>query len=155
MLFTLNNQDIYIHYVYIIHDDTTFSDSNSVLLETETNSEFEIPVEEVYKIYLSFVTDKVHVIDEDDLVRLFETEDLSSVSLKVKLMSEQEQVLHKPLPLLLSGGAGSGKSTISIYRLINEAEQLLQYEEHPKLLYITENERLVNDVKKQFLHLCR
>ncbi|WP_242242760.1 type II toxin-antitoxin system RelE/ParE family toxin [Bacillus cereus group sp. BfR-BA-01309] len=162
MLFTRNGQELYIQYVYIVHDEvnlkarkTIFSDHDSVLLEEKSMAEMDIPQDEIYSLYASFTTDKVHVIDEDDLVRMLETEDLSSLSLKLKLVIEQEQVLHQPLPLLLSGGAGSGKSSISVYRLLLEAEQLIQYEENPKLLYITENQKLVQEIQTQFLYLCR
>lgn len=163
MLFTQSGNELYIQLVYVVHDkvnliakNTTFVDSNAGLIQVDnTIDEFEIPEEEILSIYATINTsEKIHVIDEETLIRLFESENSADISFKLKLLPEQEEILHKPLPLLISGGAGSGKSTISIYRLYFEAEQLIQHEEKPKLLYISENERLIKDAKEQFLYLC-
>lgn len=162
LLFTLDKHEIYIHYVFLVHDEvnlrarnTSLSHENSILLESQKKCELEIPDEKIQSIYSAIETNKNFVVNEEDLIKMLETEDLSSISLKLKLLPEQEKVLHKPFPLLLSGGAGSGKSTISIYRLYFEAKQLLESEEKPELLYLCENERLVKEIENQFLQLCK
>jgi len=165
MLFIFNTDNIHIHYMYVIHDEvnlrarnSSFGISDSIAIDsltaTEKKEDFEIPEEQVYRLFSSFDDTRFQVIEEDDLLRLLETEAPSSLPLKVKLLPEQEKILYTPLPLLLSGGAGSGKSTVSIYRLMLEAEQLLQYNPTARFLYFTESERLVGEIREQFLHLC-
>ncbi len=54
------------------------------------------------------------------------------------LTPEQEQILKSPLPLMISGTAGSGKTTLSVYYLLNR--NLSQ----KKKLFITYNTHLKN-----------
>jgi Superfamily I DNA and RNA helicases len=160
MLFTLKQDEACIHYVYLVHDEVNRVARNSMLLTTHLETlnphsieSYEIPKQEILKIYTSYPVDKSFVIETDDLIRLSLTEDLSTLSLRLKLVESQEEALRESLPLLLSGGAGSGKTTVSIYKLLQEAEQLLAQQEEVRLLYLSDNSRLIEDAKEQFQYL--
>ncbi|WP_226536250.1 hypothetical protein [Fictibacillus halophilus] len=62
--------------------------------------------------------------------------------MKLKLTQEQQQFLMRPLPLLMSGTAGSGKTTIVIHKLLSDP--------NVKKIYITFNKELVQEAKSQF-----
>ena len=58
------------------------------------------------------------VVDDEEWRRLLATEDPDSVQLYLFLTGEQARLLHTEPPVLLSGTAGSGKTTIAVYYLL-------------------------------------
>ncbi len=60
------------------------------------------------------------------------------------LTPEQKDILHTPLPLMISGTAGSGKTTLSVYYLLNRNLN------KKKKLFITYNRHLKNFAKKLY-----
>ena len=58
------------------------------------------------------------VLDDEEWRRLLATEDPDSVQLYLFLTGEQARLLHTEPPVLLSGTAGSGKTTIAVYYLL-------------------------------------
>jgi DNA helicase II / ATP-dependent DNA helicase PcrA len=93
---------------------------------------------------------KMYHLDEDTIIRFMQKSEIASEEfweMKLKLTQEQQQVLMRPLPLLMSGTAGSGKTTIVIHKLLSDP--------NVKKLYITFNKELVQDAKSQFLSLIR
>ena len=58
------------------------------------------------------------VVDDEEWRRLLETEDPEGVRLYLFLTGEQARLLHSEPPVLLSGTAGSGKTTIAVYYLL-------------------------------------
>jgi len=74
--------------------------------------------------------------------------DLKS-DLQWKLYEEQTMLLNSQGPILLKGGAGSGKTTIAIYRLLEFTEGL----NSNKNLYITYTPELRDEAKKIYYSL--
>ena len=58
------------------------------------------------------------VVDDEEWRRILETEDPDGVRLYLFLTGEQARLLHSEPPVLLSGTAGSGKTTIAVYYLL-------------------------------------
>ena len=58
------------------------------------------------------------VVDDEEWRRLLETEDPEDVRLYLFLTGEQARLLRSEPPVLLSGTAGSGKTTIAVYYLL-------------------------------------
>ena len=89
-------------------------------------------------------------ITEDDVYRFAEQKDITeeeSIAFKLKLSKEQKEILNKPLPKLISGTAGSGKTTVLLYSLMMQPEK--------KKLYITSNKKLCNESKYLFNRLIK
>ncbi len=61
------------------------------------------------------------VFDEEEWKRLLASPDPDSFEVYLHLTPEQEQLLASPPPVLLSGTAGSGKTTLSVYYLLRGA----------------------------------
>jgi len=83
---------------------------------------------------------------EEDLQRLF---DAGGEELELKLTREQYEILRAPGPLLLAGGAGSGKTTIAIHRL---AAAALQPDPRPAL-YLSYSAALVEHARSLYRDL--
>ena len=65
------------------------------------------------------------VVDDEEWRRLMETADPDGVQLYLFLTGEQARLLRSEPPVLLSGTAGSGKTTIAVYYLLrHRARQL-------------------------------
>jgi DNA helicase-2/ATP-dependent DNA helicase PcrA len=62
--------------------------------------------------------------------------------LKLWLDRDEKNALEKPLPVLLSGTAGSGKTTVSVYLLLEKYRESLRSKHPLKLLYVTYSEGL-------------
>ncbi|WP_147041528.1 UvrD-helicase domain-containing protein, partial [Marinococcus halophilus] len=95
-----------------------------------------------------FINLKKYEVDEDTIIRLMKTNDLGTEEmweLKLALHKEQQEVLETPLPVLMSGTAGSGKTTIAIYKLLVRPEL--------QKLYITYSRELCEEAKLQFQKL--
>jgi len=93
---------------------------------------------------------KAYEIDEDTLTRFMMKQDENADEfweMKLRLTREQRALLSKPLPLLISGTAGSGKTTILIHKMLEEPAV--------KKLYITYTKQLRDDAEKQFLSLVK
>ncbi len=58
------------------------------------------------------------VVGDDEWERLLRTSKPDDIELHLRLTSAQESILAREPPLLLSGTAGSGKTTISVYYLL-------------------------------------
>ncbi|MDY6804506.1 MAG: tetratricopeptide repeat protein [Cyanobacteriota bacterium] len=69
--------------------------------------------------------------------------------LQIKLTPEEYELAKRSGNLLLSGNAGTGKTTVALYRLL----QKIQDKEPGKRLYIAGNPLLVNNAKEQFHRL--
>lgn len=80
----------------------------------------------------------------------------SHAQLRWNLDIEQEMMMMQDGPVILRGSAGSGKTTIALYRLMHN---FISYSIEPSdsigSLYITYSERLKNDSQKNFLLLKR
>ena len=63
------------------------------------------------------------VVDEEELGRLQVVDQGDNLKLYLFLTSEQARLLHSEPPLLLSGTAGSGKTTIAVYFLLRQRVQ--------------------------------
>lgn len=58
------------------------------------------------------------MVDDEEWRRLLETEDPAGLRWYLFLTGEQARLLHSEPPVLLSGTAGSGKTTIAVYYLL-------------------------------------
>lgn len=65
------------------------------------------------------------------------------------LTEEQIDLLQKPLPMFLNGPAGSGKTTLALYRLLT----LQEHDPEAKLAFITQNPRLVRHAEDLYTAL--
>ena len=72
--------------------------------------------------------------------------DRAEGELELKLMRDQYEILRAPGPLLLAGGAGSGKTTIAIHRLVEARQQM----DSGRLLYISYSPWLVDYAKRLY-----
>lgn len=72
--------------------------------------------------------------------------------LPLKLSPEEYELVQQPGNLLLSGSAGTGKTTVGIYRLLKDLQ------DHPypiSRLYVAYNPLLVSNAREQFEKLCK
>ncbi len=93
---------------------------------------------------------KKYDLNEDTLIRFMQNESVSSEefwNIKLQLTKEQQSVVMCPLPLLISGTAGSGKTTIVIHKLLTEP--------YEKKVYISYTKELVQEAERQFLSLIK
>lgn len=69
--------------------------------------------------------------------------------LPLKLSVEESQLIKLPGTLFLSGSAGTGKTTVALYRLLES------WQDYPqgKRLYVAYNPLLVSNAREQFQHL--
>ncbi|HWL24796.1 MAG TPA: 3'-5' exonuclease [Ureibacillus sp.] len=161
----VNKTAIMVFHLSVEHDKVIRTARN--ILGEEFNQEAYITAEETNEItleqiveevnstwypeyYYPFTNQKMYCIDEDTIIRFMQKEDVAPDEfwdIKLRLTEEQLEVLDKPLPILMSGTAGSGKTTIVIHKLLSDPNL--------KKLYITYNKELVEDAKKQFLSLIR
>jgi len=79
--------------------------------------------------------------DEWKRIQLYRRDDLE---LFLYLSPEQKDILQSPLPLMISGTAGSGKTTLSVYYLLNRALN------KRKKLFVTYNKHLKNYAEKLY-----
>jgi superfamily I DNA/RNA helicase/tetratricopeptide (TPR) repeat protein len=84
-----------------------------------------------------------HFLEKEDWQRIEDYRE-DDFELALYLTPEQQEVLNKPLPLLVSGTAGSGKTTIGIYYLL----KLSLAKE--KKLFVTYNKYLKNAALKLY-----
>jgi len=86
---------------------------------------------------------KWYAMDEPEWkrIRMYRRDDLEFF---LYLSPEQKEILRTPLPLMISGAAGSGKTTLAIYYLLNE--NLGQ----KKKLFITYNPLLKNYARELY-----
>jgi tetratricopeptide (TPR) repeat protein len=82
---------------------------------------------------------------DDEWQRLFDAE---VDELELKLTAEQYAVVRAPGPVLLSGSAGSGKTTISVHRLAAAAAS------PARTLYLTYSRWLLDHARRLFRDLC-
>ena len=89
------------------------------------------------------------IADEDEWQALLD--DHSVRDLELKLSLEQAETVFAPGPVLLRGTAGSGKTTVSVYRLARLVS------EHPsaRVLYVTYSKPLLATVQQLFGDLFR
>ncbi|OLO38938.1 hypothetical protein BTR23_10350 [Alkalihalophilus pseudofirmus] len=125
-------------------------------VEQEQEASFEELVHETEPIwnqsifYHQFDQLKSYEIEEETITRFMNKRDMAPDEfwdLKLKLTTEQRQLLNQPLPILISGTAGSGKTTIIIHKMLAEPAV--------KKLYITYSEELRDEARRQFLSLVR
>ncbi|MFQ6114126.1 MAG: UvrD-helicase domain-containing protein [bacterium] len=88
-------------------------------------------------------TQKWHFLGKEDWQRIEDYRE-DDFELALYLTPEQQDVLNKPLPLLVSGTAGSGKTTLGIYYLL----KLPRAKE--RKLFITYNKYLKNAALKLY-----
>jgi hypothetical protein len=101
--------------------------------------------EEVYSMLDKM---KAYELTDEDLIRILSKEKVTEedlIDFRLRLTSQQINILEKPAPQLVAGTAGSGKTTLLIYKLLKNPLQ-------PKL-YITYSEKLCNEAKKLFNYL--
>ena len=73
----------------------------------------------------------------------------SESDLRLRITMDESKVIHTDGNILLSGNAGTGKTTVGLYRLA----QALQVNNHSKCLYVAYNPILVKESKEQFKKL--
>lgn len=89
------------------------------------------------------------VADEEEWERLFESGNIRELELKISL--EQAETIHASGPVLLRGTAGSGKTTVSVYRLARAV-----YESPgSRILYATYSPALLAYSKRLFTDLIQ
>ena len=77
--------------------------------------------------------------------------DAGGAELELKLMRDQYAALQMPGPLLLAGGAGSGKTTIAIHRLVEARLQM----ESGRILYLSYSSWLVDYARRLYRDVMR
>ncbi|CQR46292.1 ATP-dependent DNA helicase PcrA [Paraliobacillus sp. PM-2] len=94
---------------------------------------------------------KSYELDDDTLLRLMRSKELNEnefFEMKISLSSEQRNFARAPLPFLLSGTAGSGKTTIVIHKL-------LEMDPTSTKLYVTYTKDLCKVAKQMFQRLVK
>ncbi|WP_127532988.1 UvrD-helicase domain-containing protein [Paenibacillus kobensis] len=92
---------------------------------------------------------KSYELDEDSVIRLMQSKEMAGneyVRFKLSLSPEQRSYAEAPLPILLGGTAGSGKTTIMIHKL-------LETDAAQKKLYVTYTKDLCDEAGKMFREL--
>ena len=172
LLFTLGKKEestdtpLYIHNVCIEHDKVIRMAKK--IIGDEYNEELYIQEQEEEEVtaiqlleyekkypeqnYISAMIDDIGCfeITEEDVYRFMEQDDVTeeeSIAFRLKLSEEQKKIINMPLPKLISGTAGSGKTTVLLYNLMMEPQK--------KKLYITSNKKLANESKNLFYRLIK
>jgi len=80
-----------------------------------------------------------------------------TTKLLLSLHSDQRDYAYAETtgPLLVKGTAGSGKTTIGLYRALHLARQKTLFAAHPDILFITYNETLARSIGQLFYELKR
>jgi mRNA-degrading endonuclease RelE of RelBE toxin-antitoxin system len=157
ILFLIRNDTLYVQLVMTAHDDVNrLARSkqhlfNGDLWTIKVDQQEELPLPIVQTVYEQADTLMYHPLSLEDMIRFIETEDLSEVSLKVQLVNSQKAVLEATLPCLISGQAGSGKSTVLLYKMLHYLLMTRQWSQ--RVLFVTKNRYLLEDLKKQFYYL--
>ncbi len=94
-----------------------------------------------------FEVDPDIITDEEEWQALLDDPGVSD--LELKLSREQALTLYRPGPLLLRGTAGSGKTTVSVYRLARAVCE----QPGSRLLLVTYSEPLLNAARQLFRDL--
>jgi tetratricopeptide (TPR) repeat protein len=89
------------------------------------------------------------VMDDGEWQALLDDPSLSDFELKLSL--EQAETVFAPGPLLLRGTAGSGKTTVSVYRLA----RLAMEDPGARILYVTYSAALLETVRQLYQDLFR
>ncbi|MBU3112699.1 leucine-rich repeat domain-containing protein [Clostridium lacusfryxellense] len=103
-----------------------------------------------YEIYTYLNNSKFYLMNEEDLIRVINKKELTKdeiIDFQLKLSQEQYELMIKPLPMLIAGTAGSGKTTVLIYKFISKPTE--------QKIYITYSEQLCRDAKELFVRLVR
>ncbi|MGL5412799.1 AAA family ATPase [Cetobacterium sp.] len=102
--------------------------------------------EEVLKEYRQDYNNVItyEVLDDENLKKYINDE-----KYYYYLNDEQYQCLLKPLPLFLTGSAGSGKSTLTLRKILNIEEYQESYMAK-KIIYFTSNRYLKDSIEKQY-----
>lgn len=93
---------------------------------------------------------KSYEFTEDDLLRILYKDNITEddlIDFKLRLTKEQKELINKSLPMLIAGTAGSGKTTILIYKMLCNPSQ--------SKIYISYNDRLCKEAKKNFSYLVK
>lgn len=157
MLFSMTNENIYIRYIAISHDEVN---KKLKTLNPHTIENAEI-LNILNKIENEYITDSntstkqevFYELNHHLLDNLYQNLDLKNVDLKLKLFPQQEQILLKPMPLLIDGVAGSGKSTIILYKILLTLNAQKAEGRLPNIYYLTENNNLLKQIKKHLYQL--
>ncbi len=154
---------VFIHNLYLEHDKVILRakgilgsdfDKNTYNISKEKNKNLvellneEKNYKDQYEIYFNIDCSKKYVLTEEEYLKFFNKSSVSKkdiITFQLKLTSEQEILMNKPLPLLIAGTAGSGKTTIAIYKLKTNPGL--------KKLYITSSNELCMEAKKLFTEL--
>jgi hypothetical protein len=104
--------------------------------------------EELLEAVRWYMVDPDWVLDGSAWQALY---DAGAQDLELKLTREQYEVLYRSGPVLLSGAAGSGKTTLTVHWLARHAV------EHPaaRMLYVTYSDLLLDQVRSWFRALLR
>ena len=104
--------------------------------------------EEILDSIRWFRIDPEIIIDEKEWQELF---DQNIEELELKLSKEQAKAVNSKGPSLVRGSAGSGKTTVTVYRLA----KALQENPTAKVLYVTYSKALLNTVESLFKDLFK
>lgn len=72
----------------------------------------------------------------------------------IQLNQDQREAANAKLPLILFGGAGSGKSCTAISKLVDLAQVCLNDPAHPDVIYVTQSQALCESMEKNWLALA-
>lgn len=143
--------------------------ATATLAETPDCPEALLPNQEGTPDLLEYVNDPLNVPETEAMVesiRWYELtpeivadeaewqallDDPSVNDLELKLSREQAESVYLPGPVLLRGTAGSGKTTVSVYRLA----RLVMEQPQSRILYVTYSEPLLETVRSLFHDLFR
>ncbi|MCU0288137.1 MAG: hypothetical protein MUF15_17290, partial [Acidobacteria bacterium] len=171
ILFTLgrgqmpeNNLIIYVWGI-VVHDDIsvrsrTIIPNNAPFLQFENYQEIFLENVELDELDSSYFTQESiterssdesgsqhwYIIDESEWqrIQMYSRDDFD---LFLHLTPEQDQILGTPLPLIISGTAGSGKTSLAVYYLLNRNLN------NKKKLFLTYNKHLKNFAVKLYTGL--
>ena len=104
--------------------------------------------EEILDSIRWFRIDPEIIIDEKEWQELF---DQNIEDLELKLSRDQAKAVNSKGPTLVRGSAGSGKTTVTVYRLA----KALQENPTAKVLYVTYSKALLNTVESLFKDLFK
>ncbi len=106
------------------------------------------PADDTWRLAIRwFALDPDVVADDAHWQHLFDHADIRE--LELKLSPEQAVTVRTPGPVLLRGTAGSGKTTVCVYRLARLAVE----ESHARLLFVTLSEALLRSAESLYRDL--